>query len=126
MPESFRFPEEMGHDITKGIWLPIQPTGEMLTDRGYHFFSIVGRLRPGISLQQARADLDQVAGYIRRVDPKEGTDVHFIVGSYQEMLTSSPFVPHSVPDASASFARCSPKEPSSASSAADLGLHWSN
>lgn len=87
MPESFRFPEEMGHDITEGIWLPIQPNGEMLTDRGYHFFSIIGRLHQGVSLQQARADLDQVAGYIGRVDPKEGANLHFGVGSYQEMLT---------------------------------------
>ena len=87
MPESFRFPEELGHDITNGVWLPIQPTGEMLNDRGYHFFSIVGQLRPGVSLSQAKADLDQVAGYIRRADPKEGAYLHFIVGSYQEMLT---------------------------------------
>ncbi len=87
MPESFRFPEEMGHDITKGIWLPIQPTGEMLTDRGYHFFSIIGSLRPGVSLQQATADLNQVAANIHRANPKDISDVHFAVGSYQEMLT---------------------------------------
>lgn len=87
MPESFRFPEEMGHDITKGVWLPIQPTGEMLNDRGYNFFSIVGQLRPGVSVQQAKADLDQVANYIRRVDPKESSGLQFTVGPYQEMLT---------------------------------------
>ncbi len=87
MPESFRFPEEMGHDITDGVWLPIQPTGEMLNDRGYSFFSIIGQLRPGASVQQAKADLDQVANYIHRLDPHQGADLQFIAGSYQEMLT---------------------------------------
>jgi predicted permease len=87
MPESFRFPEEMGNDITKGIWLPIQPTGEMLNDRGYHFFSIIGRLRPGVTMQQAKADLALVSNYIRSIDSKTSSDLDFIVGSYQEMLT---------------------------------------
>ncbi|MDT8067990.1 MAG: ABC transporter permease [Terriglobia bacterium] len=87
MPESFRFPEEMGHDITDGVWLPIQPTGEMLNDRGYHFFSIIGQLRPGVSIEQARADLSQVSNYIARVDPKNERGLRFVTGSYQEMLT---------------------------------------
>ncbi|HEU5401770.1 MAG TPA: ABC transporter permease [Terriglobales bacterium] len=87
MPESFRFPEEMGQDITKGIWLPIQPTGEMRNDRGYHFFSVIGQLRPGVSIEQARADLSQIAKYIGRLDPKEGNGLNFVAGSYQEMLT---------------------------------------
>lgn len=87
MPESFRFPEEMGHDLTEGVWLPIQPTGEMLNDRGYHFFSIIGALRPGVSIQQARADLSQVSNYIARIDPKNETGLQFVVGSYQEVLT---------------------------------------
>ena len=30
MPRSFRFPESVGPDINKGLWLPIQPTQEML------------------------------------------------------------------------------------------------
>src|SRR6185369_4013073 len=77
----------MGNDITKGIWLPIQPTGEMLNDRGYHFFSIIGRLRPGVTMQQAKADLVLVSNYIRSIDSKTSSDLDFIVGSYQEMLT---------------------------------------
>lgn len=87
MPASFRFPEEMGTDITKGLWLPIQPTGEMLKDRGYHFFSIVGELRPGVSLQQAQSELGTIAQRINREDSKGGTDLHLIVGSYQELIT---------------------------------------
>src|ERR1700722_19454346 len=44
LPDSFRFPEQMGPDIRKAVWLPMQPTGEMLKDRGYHFLNVVGEL----------------------------------------------------------------------------------
>ena len=51
MPAAFRFPESMGNDIRKGVWLPLQPTPLMLNDRGYHFEYIVGKLRPGVTLR---------------------------------------------------------------------------
>jgi ABC-type antimicrobial peptide transport system permease subunit len=55
MPESFHFPEEVGSDLAKGVWIPLQPTPEMLKDRGYNFFNVVGRLRPGVTLAQMTA-----------------------------------------------------------------------
>ena len=30
MPASFHFPEQVGPDMEKGLWLPVQPTAEML------------------------------------------------------------------------------------------------
>src|SRR5437879_5768463 len=40
MPQSFHFPEQVGADLQKGVWIPLQPTATMLTDRGYNFFNI--------------------------------------------------------------------------------------
>jgi putative ABC transport system permease protein len=34
MPHSFRFPEDAGPDLEKGLWLPLQPTKEMQETRG--------------------------------------------------------------------------------------------
>jgi hypothetical protein len=34
MPRSLHFPEELGPDLEKGVWLPLQPTPAMLKDRG--------------------------------------------------------------------------------------------
>jgi hypothetical protein len=56
MPRTFRFPESMGHDIEKAIWLPRQPSPLMLNDRGYSFENIVGQLRKGITLSQAQSN----------------------------------------------------------------------
>lgn len=87
MPAAFRFPEEAGPDIRKAVWLPLQPTGEMLKLRGYSFFSIVGQLRPGVTLAQARSELDAIANRIRQSDPDKSSGLAFKAASYQEQLT---------------------------------------
>jgi len=53
MPEGFAFPEH------NAMWMPLQPTKEMLERKVDGYFAI-GRLSPGASLKQARAELDGV------------------------------------------------------------------
>ncbi len=85
MPASFHFPDEMGPDVGKGLWLPLQPTPEMLKDRGYDFFSVVALTRPGVSLPQVQQELNSIAAHIPR-DKDEGP-IAFHAASYQELLT---------------------------------------
>ncbi len=82
MPDSFHFPEELGPDLQKGVWLPLQPTGEMLKDRGYHFFNVVAKLRPGVSLIQEQHELDAIAAHLPRSDV-----AGFHAAPYQQVLT---------------------------------------
>lgn len=89
MPASFAFPEIMGQDLHKGLWLPVQATTEMQKDRGSHFFYIVAGLKPGIAMAQAKAELASIAQYIHQTDPEKGKDISFLIASYQEMLTGS-------------------------------------
>ena len=44
------------------IWLPTPLLHKLMQIRGGHFLRVVGRLKPGVTLDQARADLDTVAG----------------------------------------------------------------
>src|ERR1051325_10998286 len=85
MPQSFRFPEEMGPDLQKGLWVPLQPTPEMLKDRGYNLFNVMGELRPGASIAQAQHELDAIASHIPR--KKDEGPIKLRVSSYQELLT---------------------------------------
>lgn len=89
MPASFAFPEIMGQDLHKGLWLPVQPTTEMQKDRGSHFFYIAAGLKPGVAMAQAKAELASIAQYIHQTDPEKGKDITFRIASYQEMLTGS-------------------------------------
>jgi len=85
MPASFRFPEQGGPDVSKCIWVPVQPTAEMLKDRGYHFFNIVAQVRSGVTTEQAQRELDSIAAHIPKT--KDGYAAAFRVTPYQEVLT---------------------------------------
>ena len=85
MPASFRFPEQFGPDLQKGVWMPLQPTAEMLKDRGYHFFQVVGVLREGVTLAQGRKELDAIAAHIPQDEHHDKYE--FSMFPYQEVLT---------------------------------------
>jgi putative ABC transport system permease protein len=87
MPKSFLFPEEMGHDVAKGVWLPLQATAEMQKDRGYDLFMIAGELKSGATFAQEQAELAVIAQHIRQLDPKAHQDLAFRSEPYQETLT---------------------------------------
>ncbi len=87
MPAAFHFPESMGPDLQKGLWLPLQPTGEMLKDRGYDFFLIVGRLREGANLEQLQQEMKAITARTPRT--KDDSVTMLNDWSYQELLTGS-------------------------------------
>jgi predicted permease len=85
MPESLRFPEEIGPDMQKGVWLPLQPTTEMLKDRGYNLFNLVGELRSDATIAQLQQELDAIGA--RVAADKVKSETRFRASSYQELLT---------------------------------------
>jgi predicted permease len=87
MPQSFHFPEFMGQDLQKCVWLALQPTAEMQTDRGGAFFLILGQLKMGASLAQLHSELAATAKRIRETDSKAASDLSFQAMPYQESLT---------------------------------------
>ena len=85
MPASFRFPEQFGPDLQKGVWMPLQPTAEMLRDRGYHFFQVVGVLREGVTVAQEQKEIDAIAARIPKDAQRDKFE--FSVFAYQDALT---------------------------------------
>jgi putative ABC transport system permease protein len=85
MPASFRFPEQIGPDLQKGLWVPMQPTPTMLDDRGYNLFEVIGELRPGATLSQAQQEVDAIAAHIPR--KKDEPAIKLQASSYHELLT---------------------------------------
>jgi putative ABC transport system permease protein len=85
MPSTFHFPEGMRPDLNHGVWLPVQPTAEMLKDRGYHFFNVVAQMRDGVTVTQAQRELDSIAAHLPRT--KDDSVAVFHAASYQETLT---------------------------------------
>jgi putative ABC transport system permease protein len=83
VPDTFAFPSE---DV--GVWLPasqltaIPVPGERVDARTYR---IIGRLAPGVTLEQAREDAARVLREIRGTKP--GPDVHLTVMPLADVLT---------------------------------------
>jgi putative ABC transport system permease protein len=51
------------------VWVPLTFDHPMMKVRRFHFLRTIGRLKPGVTLQQAQADLDAVAMGLERQYP---------------------------------------------------------
>ena len=87
LPTGLAFPESQSDGATTAIWLPLQPSDEMLKERGYNFFQIIGRLKPDVTVAQAQAELTAITQRIRRAAPADTEGLQLFLHPYQEMLT---------------------------------------
>ena len=69
MPRNFEFPLVPGHLNRSELWVPMSLTTSELKQTGSWGFQTVARLKPGVTVAQARADADQVALEIMRSFP---------------------------------------------------------
>ena len=63
MPAGFRF------YVDADVWLPLRLNGERATARRFHNWVAVGRLRPGVSLARAQAEVSAIAKRLERLYP---------------------------------------------------------
>ena len=70
MPKGFQFPLE---NPASALWKSIAEDGEgkdaPTSQRGYDVLGVIGRLKPGVSVEQAKADLSVIAGNLSRQYP---------------------------------------------------------
>ena len=82
MPEGFGFPN------SQQVWMPLVDTAEV-RDRSRRNLTLVGKLRPGISREQARADLDVIAQRLAAQYPdNEGLSAR--VSTFHELQNGGP------------------------------------
>lgn len=74
MPPSFRFPVR---DVE--LWTPIPVDSPYAQNRQSTWYTVIGRLKPGISLAQARADLATVQRQLGHQYPKTDRDLSVAV-----------------------------------------------
>lgn len=63
MPPAFDFP------IGAEIWAPLPMNSSAMNSRGDHTLTVIGRLKAGVSLDQARAELKTIAANLEREYP---------------------------------------------------------
>jgi putative ABC transport system permease protein len=82
MPEGFGFPN------SQQVWLPLVET-EQLRDRTQRNLMLIGKRAPGVSREQARADLDVVAQRIAAEYP-DNEGLRSSVSTFHELQTDGP------------------------------------
>ncbi len=86
MPESFRLPLEV---VKAQYWLPHRVVSpETAAARGVHFLISIGRLREGLALDEAQADMDVIAARLEALYPEENTDRRFVLAPWRIDLAS--------------------------------------
>ena len=78
MPASFRFPWK------SQLWIPQVMDGKELRGRGSHWANAIGRMKPGVSLKAALADLKIIAGRLEKQCPGPNGKVGAAVTSLRD------------------------------------------
>lgn len=70
MPADFQFPTQEDE-----LWVPIAFSQQEQTDRGARFLDVVARLKSGVTLTQAQAEMSTIAARLQQQYPGTNTDV---------------------------------------------------
>jgi putative ABC transport system permease protein len=74
MPREFDFP------IGAQIWAPMAMDSPEMQSRGDHTLDVIARLKPKVSLNQARADMNAIAAVLQRQYPDTNAGRTFVAG----------------------------------------------
>ncbi len=77
MPADFSFRSEAGSPIE--FWAPMQFTPAEAASRGSHYLTVVARLRPDVTIDQAREDMESIAAQLGREFPDTNGRVGAVV-----------------------------------------------
>ncbi|MBS1856916.1 MAG: ABC transporter permease [Acidobacteria bacterium] len=80
MPAGFNYP--FGPDY----WTPMDMSSKGLGERGSHWAAAIGRMKPGVTVQKAQADLAVIAARLEKAYPDTNHKVGAVVVSLQEDL----------------------------------------
>jgi putative ABC transport system permease protein len=80
MPPGFSFP------FQAQLWTPLDMSGRGLGERGSHSYNAIGRLKPGVAVQKAHADVATIAARLEKAFPNTNYKVGAVVVPLQEDL----------------------------------------
>jgi putative ABC transport system permease protein len=88
MPAGFKFPIS---DEPQDYWEPVFNAGfitkEMRDQRANRYLSVIGRMKPGVTVEQTKADLDLLSRQIEQQSPETNTNIIFNAVSMHEDMT---------------------------------------
>ena len=87
MPASFQYPDEVEAWVLSPFAVPrdvLKPTEDPSQQEGHHYFETIARLKPGVTLKQAQADLDVIAKQIKKKDSEPALRAGVVLDTLQD------------------------------------------
>src|SRR3989442_1345820 len=81
MPASFDLTTD-----SEELWVPIAFTPQQKATHDEHYLAVYGRLKPGATREQAKAELDAVAARLRREFPQDDGELIFSVVPFRDQF----------------------------------------
>ncbi|HKG23981.1 MAG TPA: ABC transporter permease, partial [Blastocatellia bacterium] len=81
MPPRFEFPNRESE-----IWIPMGFSAEEAASRGNHYLEVIGRARPGVTREQAQAEMSTIAARLQEQYPQTNTSIGAVVIPLHEQL----------------------------------------
>jgi putative ABC transport system permease protein len=69
MPPDFRFPSK-----DTEFWIPLAPPAQLKDSRSAFWLNVIGRLKPGVTVEQARAEMDTISKRLEQQYPDINTN----------------------------------------------------
>ena len=82
MPAGFYYP-----DRETSLWIPARLPAAAFQDRNNNYLNVIARLKPGITLEDARTQMDGVMAALERTYPKENADSRATVRLLEDQVS---------------------------------------
>ncbi|HEY1339344.1 MAG TPA: ABC transporter permease, partial [Bryobacteraceae bacterium] len=84
LPQNFESPAQLALPDRIAYYIPAPYPPELLHQRGDHEFNVVGRLRPGASIETARAQLDVLSATLAKQFPQSNTGFRAVIAPLRD------------------------------------------
>jgi putative ABC transport system permease protein len=81
MPQHFQFPTREDE-----LWVPIAFTPQQAAARQSHYLQVIARMKPGVTLEQAQAEMSTIGARLQQQYPAQNTDLGVAVVPLHEQL----------------------------------------
>ncbi|HJR05678.1 MAG TPA: ABC transporter permease [Pyrinomonadaceae bacterium] len=81
MPSHFQFPSREDE-----LWVPIAFTPEEAASRGRHYLEVVARIKSGVTLEQAQAEMSTIASRLQQQYPEQNAELGAVVTPLHEQV----------------------------------------
>ncbi|HKO02617.1 MAG TPA: ABC transporter permease [Thermoanaerobaculia bacterium] len=71
------------------VWVPLAFSSEEAGNRGDHFLQVIGRMKPGVTLEKAKAEMETIAARLAQEYPKYNVRIGAVVNPLHEEIVGN-------------------------------------